>query len=97
MRIPAPLVMVPALLAMMSSACTTPAAPAPPTAACNVNAARSYIGQAATSSIAEQARQAAGAGVVRMLDKDAVVTMEYRADRLNLITDAGHIINATCT
>lgn len=88
-----------AILAVTVSSCATPEPPAAakPVGACNVGAARTYVGQAATPAVAERARQAAGAGVVRMLDKDAVITMEYRADRLNLITDAGRIINATCS
>lgn len=95
-----PALLLPAILTVVTvSACATPEPPAAakPVGACNVDAARTYVGQAATPSVAERARQAAGAGVVRMLDKDAVITMEYRADRLNLITDAGRIINATCS
>ena len=94
-----PALLLTAILTVTASACATPEPPAAakPVGACKVGAARTYVGQAATPAVAERARQAAGAGAVRMLDKDAVITMEYRADRLNLITDAGRIINATCS
>ncbi len=97
MRI-APLAL-PLAASLFASACaaTPPPVAGEPAGHCDVAAAKAYIGQAATPTVVEQARKATGADVVRTLDKDAVVTMEYRAGRLNLITDAGRIINASCS
>ena len=89
---------LPIAAALAASACAaTPPVAGEPTGRCDVAAAKAYIGQNATPAVVEQARKAAGADVVRTLDKDAVITMEYRQSRLNLITDGGRIINATCS
>ena len=85
-----------ASLAVSACAATPPVA-GEPTGRCDVAAAKAFIGQNASPAMVEQARKAAGAEVVRTLDKDSVITMEYREGRLNLITDGGRIINATCS
>lgn len=51
---------------------------------CNPEAARAAIGKLATPQVVEQARIDAGAGIARVLRPGQVVTMEFRADRLNV-------------
>ena len=65
---------------------------APGAQACNADAARSAVGKTATPEVVEQARRASGAAVARVLHPGEVVTMEYRADRLNLEVDAGNVV-----
>jgi uncharacterized membrane protein len=66
-------------------------------ATCDAGSAHSFIGNAAGTQTAEQARVAARAKTVRMLTPGTIVTMEYRADRLNLtIDESGHIAKAHC-
>ena len=60
--------------------------------ACNADAALGFIGQVATAGVVEQARKAAGAGIARTLKPGQVVTMEYRADRLDLDVDASNVV-----
>lgn len=59
---------------------------------CDAEAARRFVGQAATEAVVEQARAAAGARSARTLKPGQVVTMEYRAGRLNLDVDADGVI-----
>lgn len=67
---------------------------APPNALqeCDADAAQEVVGQNATDEVIEQARQASGATVARALRPDMVVTMEYRADRLNLRTNTDNVV-----
>lgn len=78
----------------------TPAAPAPwtPTGGtCNAAPAQSAVGQNATASVTEQARQRSGALIARILRPGQMVTQEYDAQRLNLEVDAtGRILAARC-
>jgi hypothetical protein len=65
--------------------------------ACNADAARSAIGKTATADVVEQARIAAGAEVARTLKPGQMVTMEFRAGRLNIDVDADNrITNVRC-
>src|SRR5690606_22076298 len=59
---------------------------------CDADAARGVIGQAATAEVVEQARQAAGAELVRTLSPGQMVTMEYHFSRLNLDVDEANVI-----
>lgn len=61
---------------------------------CNADAAQSMVGKTATAQVMEQAKAAAGAGMVRTLKPDQMVTMEFRGDRLNLDVDADNVITA---
>lgn len=64
---------------------------------CNADAAKSFVGKAASAEVVEQARTAAGADMARVLKPGQVVTMEYRAERLNIDVDAGNTItNVRC-
>ncbi len=86
-------------IGILATACTTPAPPqaSSPTIRCDTAPARTFLGQNATPAVAEQARIAAGANSVRVLAPDDAATMDYRGDRLNVLTDAGGIITRlTC-
>lgn len=64
---------------------------------CNADAARSAVGQIASSEIVDQARMAAGAETARTLKPGQVVTMEFNGNRLNLDVDAGNkVTNVRC-
>lgn len=64
---------------------------------CNADAARPAIGKIATAEVVEQARVAAGAEVARTLKPGQMVTMEFRAGRLNIDVDADNrITNVRC-
>lgn len=64
---------------------------------CDAEAARVVLGQEATAEVVEQARDAAGADLVRTLAPDQMVTMEYHPSRLNLIVDGSNVIvDARC-
>lgn len=54
---------------------------------CDTERARGIVGQQATPARVEEARKAAGAGTVRVIEPGMMVTMEYRADRLNIDVD----------
>lgn len=64
------------------------------TGTCDAKAAQSLVGRVATADIAEQARAASGANGVRVLKPGQMVTMEYRAGRLNLDVDKDNVITA---
>lgn len=64
---------------------------------CDPAAVQSLIGEQANDEVVEQARIDAGAQIVRTLRPDQVVTMEYRAGRLNIdVDDAGTITGFRC-
>jgi hypothetical protein len=64
---------------------------------CNADAARSAIGKIATAEVVEQARVAANAEGARTLKPGQMVTMEFRAGRLNIDVDADNrITNVRC-
>ena len=90
-------------LALGATACTTVPAdgePVPPThgaGACDAAAAQGLVGQAATSALAADAQRLAGAGTMRWLRPGQMVTMEYRADRLNIqIDEQNRVIAVRC-
>lgn len=77
---------------------TTGCAPVPPSEeeyprigtgkTCKADPAQSLIGREASSELASEALRLSGAGVMRWLRPGEIVTMEYRADRLNITIDA---------
>ena len=72
-------------------------APAEETAMCDVTKAQFAVGQAYSDALAEQARAAAGAKIVRRLVPGQMVTMEFNAERLNLDTDgSGKVAAVRC-
>lgn len=77
----------------------TPAPPPPVYGAgrCDVAKAQFAIGEPYSEALLERARTGSGAGIARRLSPGQVVTMEYRADRLNLVTGAdGKVSAARC-
>ena len=55
------------------------------------------MGKVATPTVVEQARRDAGAEVARVLKPGQMVTMEYRAGRLNIDVDEKNVIkNVRC-
>lgn len=81
---------------LLLAACASRPATPPPAAeapmACNADAAQRYVGQPATAANIEAARKASGATLVRALKPDQMVTLEYRGDRVNVLQDAGGLI-----
>jgi hypothetical protein len=67
-------------------------------AQCNAAAAQSFVGKEATEATVADAQRAAGAkGDVRVIKPGQAVTMDYRADRLNVEVDARNAIaRITC-
>jgi hypothetical protein len=61
---------------------------------CDAARAQSLIGQSASSELAVRARRLTGAAVVRWLRPGQIVTMEFRADRLSIVLDAGNTVQA---
>ena len=55
---------------------------------CNAARAQHLVGRAGTAELAREALRLTGAGTMRWLKPGQVVTMEYRADRLNIDLDA---------
>jgi hypothetical protein len=59
---------------------------------CDADAAKSAIGKAASSQLLEDARTKSGTATARYLRPGQVVTMEYRADRLNIRLNAKDVV-----
>lgn len=87
--------MVPAL-ALATAACaqTPPPATGDPVATCNADKAQWYVGKQVAERASNNAMFDAGAKTVRRLLPDTVVTMEYQADRLNIVTDKWGTVTA---
>lgn len=81
-----------------ASATTPPATDTTNSAvSCNAEAARSLVGQPATSAAIEQARSAAAADSVRTLKPGQATTMEFNGNRLNVDVDTNNIVtNVRC-
>jgi hypothetical protein len=81
-----------AVLLSLTAACTTASAdvPAAPTlqGQCDAEKARALVGQPASTELAAEAQRLSGAGTVRWLRPGQIITMEYRADRLNIVLDS---------
>ena len=66
-----------------------PAHPLPPAnVACNAASGEGPVGRQASLELGAEARRLTGARISRFLRPGQIVTMEYRADRLNLHLDA---------
>lgn len=72
-------------------------APAPPGVECNSNGLESLIGKTQSAETSAEAKRLSGANFVRYLTPGMMVTMEFRADRLNLhLGTDGKIGSARC-
>jgi hypothetical protein len=68
-----------------------PSEPSGP-AACVAERARFVVGRPYSEAVAEEARQAAGARIVRKIEPGGAYTMELRPDRLNLEVDRADVV-----
>ena len=75
------------LMLVLIQLCPVCAQPASTTAGCKEESARFAVGEPYSDELAERARRAAGADVVRKTVPGGADTMELRADRLNLDVD----------
>ena len=85
--------------ALTLAACATTPAPPPPMAggACEAGAAQFAVGRSYDAALAERARVASGSRTVRQIQPGMAYTMEFSAQRLNLVTDeAGRVTAARC-
>ncbi len=80
------------LTACASQPATEHAPAVDPTAACRADAAQHFVGKPASQDTLDAAQKAAGAAHVRNLRHDQPMTMDFRADRLNIIQDKQGII-----
>lgn len=89
-------------LLLMTMACT-PLPPAEPAEeqvpvhgetgyVCNAAPAQPLVGRQATGEVGAEALRLSGARTIRWMPPGAVVTMDYREDRLNIELDAGNRI-----
>lgn len=92
------------LIALAGTACAETSRPAPgpapdvaPGVECNSNGLESLIGKTQSAETAAEAKRLSGANIVRWLTPGMMVTMEFRADRLNLhLGTDGKIGSARC-
>ncbi|MCD2315827.1 hypothetical protein LQ954_06660 [Sphingomonas sp. IC-11] len=69
---------------------------APSQGRCNAANVQDFVGKALTAHQAE-AKQRAGAAIVRSYETGSPLTMDYREDRLNIETNAaGTIVKLSC-
>jgi len=89
-------------LVLLLSACVTTAppmgGPMPPMEdRCNAELAKAAIGKQAAAQVVEQARIDARAEIARVLRPGEVVTMEFRAGRLNVdVNERNAIVGLRC-
>ena len=98
MRLIAALAVLPLLSACPARTDLPAAAPPPPAPGtqCDANPAQGLVGRPADNSVAK-AQRLSGAGTVRRYRTGDAVTMDFRADRLNVETDAaGTIVKLSC-
>jgi len=68
-----------------------------PAAICNADGVQNLVGQEATETLTAQATADSGATSVRVLGPNDAATMDFRGDRLNVLTDdAGVIQSLSC-
>lgn len=91
------------LLALAMGACATggavPPAPAAPAAPdqCSADAAQGLVGQQGTAELAAEALRLTGLRTVRWVWPGQAVTMDYRADRLDISLDhEGKVERISC-
>ena len=81
----------------VSSTVTLAQPEAPRRTGCSVSGARFAVGETYTPELAERAREAARARIVRKIERGGAYTMEFSPDRLNIEVDgAGIVRDLTC-
>lgn len=84
-------------LAMACVSLAAAGASAQQSGSCAADRANFALGQPYSSDLADRARQAAGARIVRKLEPGAPATTDLRQDRLNLQVDGQEIVTrVTC-
>ena len=83
-----------AMLIVGAGGCAAAPGPGAGMGSCDAAGAQSLVGRPASSAVAAEAQRLTGAGVVRWLQPDQIITMEFRADRLNLVLDRQNRIEA---
>ncbi|MEA3002964.1 MAG: hypothetical protein QOH81_1752 [Sphingomonadales bacterium] len=96
-------------LGVLAMAMTIGAAPPPPAAPdaypvrgetghkCDAARAKKLVGRKRSPRVEAEALRLSGGGTVRWIPMGAMVTMDYRADRLNLRLDRkGRILGVSC-
>jgi hypothetical protein len=86
---------------LLFASCSTTAQPVPPSspdgALCTADQLVRFKGMPATPELGGEIQRASGARVFRWLPKGTVVTMEYNADRVNVVLDeANRVESARC-
>jgi hypothetical protein len=72
-------------------------APAEAGAGCDAVPARAVVGRQRGGAVGAEARRLSGAASLRWIEPDSMVTMDYRADRLNIEVDAkGKVTAVRC-
>ena len=85
------------LLAACAQQPTAPFAsppPPPPGTSCKADPAQYAIGRAQTAPLVEEIRQRSGAHIARILRPNQPVTLEFLAERVNVVVDADNKITA---
>lgn len=85
------------LAALALAGCSTVAdkpASNPEEAMCNLTPLKRFVGQVSTPAINAEAQKLSGAESLRMKPPGAMVTMDYRPDRLNISLDEKNRITA---
>jgi len=91
-----------ALAAVLGAGCTTVAAQEPvhgetPGHECRSEGLDAFVGQAATAELGSEVLAKSGAKVLRWVQPGQIVTMEFRADRVNVKLDSENKVAAvTC-
>ncbi|WP_267393071.1 MULTISPECIES: I78 family peptidase inhibitor [unclassified Sphingomonas] len=80
------------LVALVGCAPQPAAVVAPPAAVapCDAAGLQELVGQTADEALFATALKRSGARSLRRLGPDSVMTMDYRTDRLNIVTGADH-------
>jgi len=86
--------------ALLAAACAQQAVvpqaspPPPPSGACDAAPAQFAVGRAQTAPLVEEVRQRSGAYVARILRPNQAVTLEFNAQRVNVVVDAENKVTA---
>ena len=87
-----------AAAALLAAACATaPPAEAGASGKCDASRAQKLIGRARSAKLDAEARRLSGATALRWIKAGAMVTMDYRENRINLRLDTkNRIVKVSC-
>ena len=92
--------LLPIAAALLAAACAQPPAqapaPPPPQAgrACDAAPAQFAVGHPQTAPLVEEVRQRSGSYIARVLRPNQAVTLEFSAERVNVVVDAENKVTA---